>query len=408
MIPLAPSSVVDLSDPNRDSTDDHSDYLAELRPNQPVAWLESPCYPAAGYWLVTRHADVVAVSKDAERFRSDGGNVMDSALAGGDSGAGKMLAVTDGPRHAAIRKAVHPHFATEALETLKSRIMERTRALVAAAAREGSVDFADVAAQIPLAAICELLGIPETDHGLILRCTSEALSSTHSDASAATRKTAQTELLFYLVDLVNTKRRDLADDLLSSLAGLSDEEAALNCYSIILGGDETARLSLIGIVHLFATDEETWRALEPTEAFVEEVFRWTTPATHFARTVGADCELAGQRLRQGDVLVASITSANRDEDVFAEPFTFDPARRPNRHLTFAHGPHYCIGAQLARIEMMSLLRALDEHVAGVELDGDPEPLYSNFLAGYASLPVRITPKQKRRFAAAVQRIRTFA
>lgn len=376
---------MDLTDPCVHAERDIGAYLARLRAEQPLLW----CPP--GFWAVTRHADVLMVCRDTRRFASTGGNILTTLLSGGDSASGRMLAVTDGPRHAELRKLLWQAFTPEALRELEGRIRVVTRRLLADAVRAGEVDFAaDVAAHIPLTAVCDLLGVPAQDREFILRHTSTALGSDRPGSSPVEARRAQAEILLYFA-----KRASRASESLVSLLAetLTTDEVALNCYSVILGGDETTRLSMTSAVLALIEHPRQWAALKDGTVSLadatEEVLRWTTPAVHVGRTATRDVTLHGQVIRAGDPVTAWTLSANFDAAEFERPDEFDLARQPNRHLSFAHGPHFCIGAHLARAELSALLDGLRSTVKTMELTGAPRRVYSTFLRGFSSLPLRL-------------------
>jgi cytochrome P450 len=173
---------------------------------------------------------------------------------------------------------------------------------------------------------------------------------------------------------------------------LTIDEIAVNCYSLILGGDETSRISAICAVLALIENPDQWDALRTgavtVASAVEEVIRWATPGMHVARTARTDLDIHGHAVRAGDIVTLWNVSANNDESVFDRPRRFTLSRSPNKHLAFGHGPHYCLGAFLGRAELNALLTALAARVARMELCGAPRPIYSNFVSGYDSLPVR--------------------
>ncbi|WP_238324040.1 cytochrome P450 [Salinispora pacifica] len=378
---------------------DLSGYFRQMRVHQPVAWRQSVDGP--GFWLVSRHADVLTVCRESDSFVSTGGNVIDTLLNGGDTGAGRMLAVMDGPKHTSMRKLLWRSFTPGALTTYAERIRAATRELLRTALLAGTCDFArDVAAHIPLAAICDLLGVPAADRQFILQRTSKALGSEGAAHAPGAARLAKGELLLYFAKLARARRDEPADDLVTLLSTglvegdrLTDDEVVLNCYSLILGGDETTRLALIGAVQALIQHPDQWKALKTgevsTASATEEVLRWTSPALHVGRTAVRDVELGGHKIHSGDAVVAWTASANFDEAEFDEPERFDLARQPNRHLSFAHGPHYCLGVHLARIEIAALLDGLRETVNVLEPAGPTQRVHSNFLSGLSSLPLRL-------------------
>ncbi|WP_055524420.1 cytochrome P450 [Streptomyces graminilatus] len=392
-------TVPDLTDPTLHAERDLSGYFRRLRAEQPVVWCRPP--GKRGFWLVSTYAEALTVCRDGDSFVSTGGNVMDTLLTGGDAGAGRMLAVMDGPRHTSMRKLLWRSFTPGALTSYAERIRSATLELLRAAVRTGTCDFAsDVAATIPLVAICDLLGVPAKDRQFILERTSNALGSEGAAHAPGAARLAKGELLLYFAKLARARRKEPADDLITLLSSglvegdrLTDDEVMLNCYSLILGGDETTRLTMIGGVRALIDHPEQWRALKDgtvtTASATEEILRWTSPALHIGRTAVRDLDLGGERIRAGDAVVAWTASANFDEAEFDEPDRFDLARQPNRHLSFAYGPHYCLGVHLARIEIGALLDGLRETVSVLEPAGPTERVHSNFLSGLSSLPLRL-------------------
>ncbi|MEV5379894.1 cytochrome P450 [Streptomyces nondiastaticus] len=400
---LDPSALdrIDLADPALHHAHDLREVWRHLRDEAPVYRHERA--GGEGFWVITRYDDVAAVYKDGETFTSERGNVLDTLLSGGDSAAGRMLAVTDGPRHAALRAVLGKPFSPRALEVVVDSVRRGTQQLLREAVERGSCDFAaDVAAHIPLAAICDLLGVPPADRQHIIDLTSTALSSADAPATPEATWASRNDLLLYFSELAESRRAKPYDDVVSLLVTkevdgrpLSHEEIIFNCYSIIMGGHETTRFAMIGGVEALVEHPEQWEALrgggEVSAAAVDEVLRWTTPALHSGRTATEDVFLGGEFIEAGDVVTVWNASANRDERVFADPGRFDLARTPNKHLTFAYGPHFCIGAYLARAEIGALLEGLRTMVAEIEFTGPRRRIFSNFLSGLSTAPVKLTP-----------------
>ncbi|HTJ66855.1 MAG TPA: cytochrome P450 [Actinospica sp.] len=391
----------DLAKPRAHAGRELAPLFTALRREDPVAWHETSNGSVPGFWVVSRHADVSSLARDTTRLSSARGNMLTTLLADGDSAGNRMLVVSDPPRHHALRNLMREAFTPKALAPLGERIRESARELWRTAAERGHCDVAtDIAARIPLGAICDLLGVPEADHAFVLKQTSAALSSHEPVPTSFAARMAQAEILLYFAKLARRRAAEPADDVVSLLAhglvdgeALTEDELVLNCYSLILGGDETTRLSMIGAVQALAEHPDQWARLRDGEVevadAVEELLRWTTAVLHQGRTATADLELHGRRIRAGDIVTLWTCSANQDETAFAAPGRLDLGRRPNRQLAFGYGPHFCLGAHLARIELTALLKAMRETVAEVELDGPGEPIYSNFLTGYAALPVRL-------------------
>lgn len=393
-------SGIDLADPSAHRGGVAKAYLKQLRDEQPVAWHPSRGN-RPGFWTVTRYADVVGVCRAADTFSSSSGNVLGTLLTGGDSAANQMLAVSDGRRHLAMRRLLWQSLTPEALSATASRIRDNTRALVRAAVARGEFDFArDVAAQIPIAAICDLLGVPPSDREYILRNASASLSSEHAAHADTEAQQAKSELLLYFMRMTSRRSPEAAEPTLIDRlingtvegARLSLDEIVYNCYSLILGGDETTRLAMVSGLLALLRFPEQWEVLRaglPVETAVDEILRWSCPVMHVGRTARTATEIGGQRIAAGDIVIGWLCSANFDEREFDRPERFDLTRAPNRHLTFSHGSHFCIGAHLTRIELSAVLVALREEVREIELAGDPVPIYSNLLDGYSSLPVRV-------------------
>jgi cytochrome P450 len=390
--------VPDLADPLTHAGHDLRDLWRRLQTEDPVYWHE-PGAARSGFWVLSRYDDIVAAYRDSRRYSSAHGNVLASLLAGGDTAGGRMVPVTDGPHHAAMRKLLSSAFAPRYLEPVERRVRAETARLLADAVERGRCDFArDVAAHVPVATICGLLGVPAEDQPFLLGQTSAALSSDVPGQPASESWRARNEILLYFTSLTQERRKAPRDDVISLLANstaMTPDEAILNCYSLIIGGDETTRLSMVGAVAAFVEHPDQWELLRrgevTVEAAVEEVLRWTTPAMHAGRTATEDVTLHGRHIRAGDIVTLWNTSANRDESVFPGPDRFHVRRSPNRHLAFGYGAHFCLGAALARIELAALLDALRTTVSRIEPAGAAQRIYSTFLTGYSSLPVTLEP-----------------
>ncbi|MGC5053366.1 cytochrome P450 [Micromonospora sp. DT48] len=389
---------LDLVDPATFVDNDVHAFWREVRATRPVYWHEAT-QGGPGFWVVSRYADVQALYHDAA-LSSERGNVLDVVLRGDDSAGGSMLAVTDGPQHRKLRNLMFSAFTPRALGEVVAKVQIRSTELVAQVVGAGPVDFAaEVADQIPMNTICDLLSVPLGDRKDLLQWNKMALSSDRADSTDLDALSARNEILLYFVDLAQERRDKPGDDVISMLASaevdgvaLTVEEIAVNCYSLILGGDETSRISAICAVLALIENPDQWEALRTgavdLDSAVEEVLRWATPGMHVARTAVSDLEIHGHRVRPGDIVTLWNTSANNDEAVFHQPRRFTLSRSPNKHLSFGHGPHYCLGAFLGRAELRALLATLTTQVARMELCGKPRPIYSNFVSGYDTLPVR--------------------
>lgn len=396
--PVDDLDLIDLTDPGTFHRDDLPELWRAFRSRSPVHW-HHPRGGAPGFWVVSRYQDVMAVYRDAHRYRSEGGTILTTLLHGGDSAAGRMLEVTDGGRHREIKAVMQRSFSPRVISRITEGVRARARALVEDVVGTGEFDFvARVAEQLPIGTIADLMDVPAADRPMLLRNNKLALSSDTGTTSHVESLAARNEILLYFADLVAARREDPGDDVVSALARaevngrpLAEDEIVYNCYSLIIGGDESSRVAATGTVLALAREPEQWRALRdgmvPVEPATEEALRWTTPAMHFGRQATTDTAIGDRLVRSGDIVTLWNTSANFDETEFASPELFRLDRQPNRHVALGHGPHFCLGAFLGRAELSGLLSALRELVGGIEVTGTPRRVHSNFLAGYSSLPV---------------------
>lgn len=395
--------LVDLTDPHTFQRDDLHKMWRAFRSRSPLHWHRSRG-GSPGFWVLSRYPDVLAVYRDADRFTSEGGTILTTLLAGGDSAAGNMLEVTDGVRHREIKAVMQRSFSPRVISRTAERVRARTRQLIAEVVGTGEFDFVKrVAEQLPIGTIADLMDLPSCDRPMLLRCNKLALSSDTGTTTPLESIAARTEILLYFADLVAARRKNPGDDVVSALAHatingspLREDEVVYNCYSLIIGGDESSRVAATGTVLALARYRDQWQALldgsVSVDAATEEALRWVTPAMHFGRRARTDVTVGGVRIRAGDIVTLWNTSANSDETEFAEPELFRLGRRPNRHLALGHGPHFCLGAFLGRAELSGLLSCLPDMVGGIDVTGTPRRIYSNFLFGYSSLPVVFRPR----------------
>jgi cytochrome P450 len=391
----------------------HRDFVW-LRARAPLWWHPStPTTPDdVGFWVVSRHADVQRVLLDPETFSSVGGGdrrrggtyLMDT------SGAAVMLNMMDDPRHRRIRELVSRGFTPARVAGLEQNLRGRTETILDAALGRGEVDFVrDVARELPLQTICMLLGIPQEDRDELCDWVDRGLE--HADrelpGSSVMSAEAGANLARYGAELVQQKRERPGDDVLSAviraeLPGedpprLTDPELVQFFLLLFAAGSETTRKAIAGgLLALLEHPAELARfwadpaGLMPTA--IEEMLRWSTPSVYKRRTVTRAVELHGQTLSPGDKLTSWEMSANRDERVFDAPFRFDLGRQPNPHLAFGQGVHFCLGANLARLEMRLMFEELAARVAAIEPIGPHTWTRDNRLFGLKSLPVRIVAR----------------
>ncbi|MEU5695589.1 cytochrome P450 [Actinosynnema sp. NPDC020468] len=394
---------IDLTAPRTFVDHDFFELWRVFRTESPVHWQEATS-EGPGFWSLFRYEDVLAVYRDSERFTSERGNVLSTLLRGGDSAAGKMLAVTDGARHREIRNLMLKSFSPRAMAHAAERVRVRTARLLAEVAGIGEFDFAaGVSEKIPLETICELMDVPEADRSSLQGWNKLTLSFDSDEQSHERALVARNEILLYFADLADERRRKPGDDVISALANglvggtrLGDDEVVLNCYSLILGGEESSRVAATGTVAALGEHPDQWKSLRDgdvgVDSAVEEALRWTTPGMHFGRRALVDVPLGEHVIAAGDVVALWNSAANLDERQFPEPTRFDVSRDPNKHLAFGYGPHFCIGAFLGRAGLRALLLGLRETVTDIDLGGPGHPILSNLVRGYDSLPVSLTAK----------------
>ena len=359
-----------------------------------------------GFWVISRHADVVRVARDAEVFSSEtgpgrsgaGGTIIEDLPAG--IGPGVMLNMCDPPTHTRIRGLVSRDFTPKAIELLVPFLRARTAPLLDAVAERGECDFlVDVAAELPLQTIAQIMGVPQEDRHQLFEWTSTILDYRGRDLGEASDAlaTAGIGMRVYGAELTAEKRARPTDDMLSAVvsAGLSDEELSAFFSLLFTAGSETTRNSIAGGVLALIEHPDQLAALQRDRALLgratEEILRWTSATAYNRRTATQDVELGGQTIRAGQKTTHWYPSANRDDEVFADPFAFDVARDPNPHVAFGHGLHHCLGAALARVEIRVMLDALLDRFAGFELNGPVEWGRSNKHTSLRHLPVRMVP-----------------
>ncbi|GAA1970304.1 cytochrome P450 [Nocardioides panacihumi] len=367
----------------------------------------------AGFWALTRHEDILEVSRRPEDFISGEGTQIFDQPAELRAYRGSIIDM-DNPEHARLRKIVSRGFAVRSLQALRSDIEETVREIIAELPKDGRCDFVtDFAALLPLRIISNMLGVPREHEQFIFDATNVILGASDAeyipDQTGAGIGKAVTAASVALIELLEQLAEDRIanprDDVISQLVAAADDEnltpAEMAKFFILLvgAGNETTRNAIThGLLALTAHPEqrELWRSDYDAYAVsaVEEIFRWATPVIHFRRTVARDGVVLGdQEFRAGDKVVLWYNSGNRDETVFDDPYTFDITRDPNPHLAFgAAGPHFCLGAHLARLELQVVFKVLFEELSDIEAAGEPDLLRSNFLHGVKHLQATYTPR----------------
>ena len=367
---------------------------ARLRREAPVAWNGK-----LGYWAVSRHADVVAVSRDSEQFCS-GRGILTFEI-GVEYPTPPTMMHTDPPEHTRYRKLVQPGFAPSVIRALEPAVRERAVGLVAALEPGAAVDFVSaVSVPFPLMIISELLGVGD-DWPRFFEW-SEASIPGASPMTPEERAQLMAEMQEYLLEMTRARRGDPRDDLVSVLANvevdgenLTDAELVMFLNQLLVAGNETTRNMGSGGMWAFAEHPDQWKRLVDDRSLVpstvEEWLRWTTSVIAFMRTATRDTVVGDTPVAAGDPLLLLYASANRDELEFGPTADrFDIGRQPNHHVAFGFGAHFCIGAALARLEGRALLDALLDRFTAVEPAGEIERTPSSIIAGVRSAPLRFS------------------
>ncbi|MDA3630362.1 cytochrome P450 [Saccharopolyspora sp. WRP15-2] len=415
----APTQVPDVFDPRRYAAGVPHEDFAWLREHAPVSWQqerEVGDWPAGpGFWAVTRHSDVVSVLKSADRYSSWLGATQIRDPAPEDLPfIRRMMLNLDPPEHGRLRRLVSRAFTPRRVDRFRDAVAERARLLVDEAIERGGCDLpVEVTDDYPLRNLADLLGVPETDRGMLLEWTNRVIGYQDPEHSEVTldadgrpvnpRSPAMLADMFaFAQDLAAFKRRNPADDVMTALAnaeldgrGLADAELEMFFFLLSVAGNDTVRSALPGGVLAFAQHPDQHRLLlaepELLDSAIEETLRFHPPVLSFRRTAIADTELGGQRIRAGDKVVVFHCSAHFDDARFPEPHRFDIRRSPNDHVAFGDGPHVCLGAHFARLQLRAFYREALWRMRDLQVTGPVQRLVSNFINGIKHLPMSFTP-----------------
>jgi cholest-4-en-3-one 26-monooxygenase len=378
---------------------------AWMRAEAPVAYVEPP--DLEPFWAITKHADVQQIAAQPLRFSSARGITLRRPNT--PDFHSDVLVLLDPPRHGPVRRVASPRFTPKAIRARQEDIERIAVELVDEAAAGGvgrEIDFVDrIAAPFPLAVIAWTLGVPREDIGLLHQWTNEVIGKNDpeyrrpDESPGQTIKRARGELHAYFGAMVEERRRDPQDDLVTELmqadidgAPLTPEELVSYCELLVEAGNETTRNAVSGGLLALMEHPAEWAKLRADPELVpdaaEEILRWVSPISHFTRTATEDTEVRGMTIRAGEQVALFFASANRDEEVFDDPFAFRVDRRPNPHLAFGFGEHFCMGAHLARVELDVIFRLLLERFEDFELAGPVVRLESIVNGSLKHLPVR--------------------
>ena len=405
---------IDLANPDSYVERVPHEWFDHLRREQPVSWHEEPA-PNHGFWAVTRYEDLVRVHMDWETYSSETGAVALEELEPDQLEIRKSMLETDPPRHRELRNICNKRFSARGVGRYEDFIREVAQGVLDRALDREEFDFVpEVSRELPIRFLCAIFTVPQEDAPMLIEWGDAMIGNQDPEFSAAVVDRVDTEEFRYLpfrspialeVFRYADRQRDLRseepqEDVITALTvaqreGVLNEREFQNYFSLLMiAGNETTRHTISHGMQALMEHPEQLRALQddpskiPTA--VEEILRWATPVLHFRRTATRDTELAGQRIRAGDKVVTWYISANRDETAFPDPHRFDIARWPNEHVTFGPGgPHFCLGAHLARLETKILFQELLPRLRSIEPAGPMERMRSNFVNGIKHLPVRV-------------------
>ncbi len=400
----------------RRPTEEREGAFLTLRRERPVSFHEQldPRLPSGpGFWALTRHADVLEAGTTPKVFSSARGIGIVDLPPEFLEFFGSMIAM-DAPRHGRLRRLVSAAFTARQLARVESEVREAATRAIDAVAEKGECDFVtEISAPFPIRIICEMMGIPESQHAFVFEQTNIILGAGDPEYVG---ETADLLMAFYkagaalaelMKDLAHTRRGNPTEDLTSVLVNaeiggdrLTEQEISSFFVLLVAAGNETTRNAISHGMKALCDNPDQRRIWQqdfdrvaPTA--VEEIVRWASPVIFMRRSAVCDTEIGGTKIGAGDKLLLFYPSANRDEDVFRDPFRFDVRRDPNDHLGFGGGPHFCLGANLARREITVMFEELFRRLPDLEITGPPDRLFSPFIHGVKHMQCRFTPRRRQ-------------
>jgi cytochrome P450 len=389
---------IDLYEPTQYRLGQPHAAMRVLREQAPVTLLPAP--DGRKYWSVARHADVSRVLRNSRGFTSEYSTMLD--VIDGDPAVGEAVNLTDGHRHGRLRGPMLHIMSQPVVAARADRMRERIRRLVAGLPADEPFDLARAISVLPMITIGDVLGIPDRFWADAVHWSLVSIApgdpAYSRGAVPDTLREAHMRLFDICARTVHDRDRPLGDDLISGLTTLSIDDEPLtprdvmvNFYAAVMGANITTPQVVAHLVLLATQQPDLWHYIrrhpESIDATVDEALRWSSPITHLLRRATADTEIGGEAVAAGDLVCSWVASANRDEEVFARPYEFDPTRHPNRHLAFGVGPHFCIGSFAARSGIAMLIEELARTAEGFEAAGPVTHLQSNFINGITALPV---------------------
>jgi cholest-4-en-3-one 26-monooxygenase len=399
---------VNLADPGNFVAGVPHEMFEVLRREAPV-WFHPRAGDVEGFWCIVKYADLVELSRDPGHASSAlGGITLHDGSPEDLEMQRQMMLMMDPPMHTKLRLLVNKGFTPRMIGKLEDHIRDVARSIVDGVSARGECDFVvEVAAELPLQVIVEMMGVPDGDRHKIFEWSNRLIGSEDPEYNVSRDEAigAATEMFMYSAELAAAKRKNPGDDIISTLLQaevegnkLTDTEFNLFFQLLAVAGNETTRNLISNGMHfLFQHPDQRAklaadRSLLPSA--IDEMLRYASPVMYMRRTAPEEFELRGQTIKAGDKIALWYISANRDEDVFEDPHRFDITRSPNEYVAFGGGgPHFCLGANLAKLEIRVMFEELLDRVPDIELAGDVQRLRSNFINGIKHMPVKFTPAQ---------------
>jgi len=406
---------IDLVNPDNYVDEVPFEWFDRLRRESPVTWHPEPA-PNHGFWAVTRYDDLTQIHMDWETFSSETGAVALEELDPEQLRVRKTMLDTDPPRHTELRRICSKNFSGRGVAAYEDFIRDVARRVLDQAFAHEELDFvSEISRELPIRFLCTIFTVPQDDAPKLIAWGDQMIANQDPDLSGAVvdkvdteeyrnlqfRSPAALEVFEYARRQRDDRLEQPTDDVISALTiaereGVLTERELLNYFAVLMiAGNETTRHTITSGMLTLMQNPDQLQLLKDDPSLIpaatEELLRWASPVMHFRRTATRDVELRGQQIKAGDKVVTWYISANRDEEVFPDPYRFDVTRKPNDHVTFGPGgPHFCLGAHLARLETKILFQEMIPRLDTIELAGPVERIRSNFVNGIKRMPVRVS------------------